>query len=164
MQPYLKQPPAAGITAFVSSAGHKLLSTEFYSIIIRGLVSLLMIGLCLWVLFGIGHILVNLYHAGLDQWGDAAGRTIVNILTLLAMLEIFRTLQSYLEIGRVRVTFILDAALVVLIGELISIWFKNNTPQELLLNLGVIAALIMLRIVTARMSPQISGKGGLQEF
>ncbi len=161
MQSHIKQSPSAGLTTFVSSAGHKLLNTEFYSIIIRGLVGLLMISLCLWVLFGIGHILVNLYHAGLDQWDAAAGRTIVNILTLLAMLEIFRTLQSYLEIGRVRVTFILDAALVVLIGELISMWFKNHTPQELLLSLGVIAVLIILRIVTAKMSPQISGEHGL---
>ncbi len=154
MQSHLEPSPAAGITTFASSAGRKLLSAEFHSVIVRGLVGLLIIGLCLWVLAGIGHILVSLYYTGIVKWRSGAERMIVSVLTLLAVLEIIRTLQSYLKIGRVRVTFILDAALVVLIGELIGLWFGNYTPEELLLNVGVIAALIVLRIVTDKMSPQ----------
>jgi hypothetical protein len=53
------------------------------------------------------------------------------------------------QLGRVRVTFIIDTALVVLIGELIGLWFNEYSPQKVLLSLGVIATLVILRNITA---------------
>ena len=79
---------------------------------------------------------------------------ITDVVVILAILELIRTLQSYLELGRVKVTLILDAALVVLIGELISLWYSEYTNQEVLLSLAVIALLTVLRIVTTRYSPE----------
>jgi hypothetical protein len=54
----------------------------------------------------------------------------------------------------VRVTFIIDAALVVLISELIGLWFKEYAAEKVLLGLGVIVTLVALRIVTAHYSPE----------
>jgi len=126
------------------------------SVLIRGLIGLLVISLCLWMLVGIVHLLLALYEAASGKWTGGAEHMIVNVLTLLALLEIIRTLQSYLEIGRVRVTFILDAALVVLTGELIGLWYKEHTPMEVGLSLVVISFLVVLRIVTMRFSPDSS--------
>ena len=44
------------------------------------------------------------------------------------------------KLGRVRVTFILDTALVVLIGELMGLWFREYAPEKVLLGLGATAA------------------------
>lgn len=88
-------------------------------------------------------------------WAHAAEHAIIDALLLLALLEVIRTLRAYLRLGRVRVTFILDTALVVLIGELMGLWFREYAPEKVLLGLAVIAALVVLRIVTARYSPQI---------
>jgi uncharacterized membrane protein (DUF373 family) len=82
---------------------------------------------------------------------------IINVLTMLAILELIRTLQSYLKIGRVRVTLILDAALVVLIGELIGLWYRPHTAQEVVLSLAVIAFLIIMRNFTVKYSPDATG-------
>jgi len=128
------------------------------SVLVRGLIGLLVISLCLWMLVGIVHLLLALYEAASGKWTGGAEHMIVNVLTLLALLEIIRTLQSYLEIGRVRVTFILDAALVVLTGELIGLWYKEHTPTEVGLSLVVISWLVVLRIITMRFSPD-SGEG-----
>ena len=68
-----------------------------------------------------------------------------------------RTFKSYLIIGRVKVTFILDVALVVLIGELISLWYRDYTITEVIISVFVISMLVLLRIITIRFSPDCDG-------
>jgi len=94
----------------------------------------------------------------------AAEHTIINALVLLALLEVIRTLQAYLKLGRVRATFILDTALVVLIGELMGLWFREYAPEKVLLGLGVILALVALRIVTARFSSELHATDPLRKL
>ncbi len=72
---------------------------------------------------------------------------------MLSALELIRTLQSYLLLGRVRVTFILDAALVVLIGEQINLWYDEYQTSEVIINISVISILTVLRIITTKYSP-----------
>jgi uncharacterized membrane protein (DUF373 family) len=120
----------------------------------RLLVSGLMICLGLWITGGIVELLHQLYVAATGEWSVGAEKMITDVVVILAILELIRTLQSYLELGRVKVTLILDAALVVLIGELISLWYSEYTEQEVLLSLAVIALLTLLRIITTRYSPE----------
>ena len=122
---------------------------------IRILIGALIIVLCLWLLAGGIEMALSLSTAFTGNWVAAAEHTIINALVLLALLEVIRTLQAYLKLGRVRVTFILDTALVVLIGELMGLWFREYAPEKVLLGLGVIIALVVLRIVTARFSPEL---------
>ena len=124
---------------------------------IRILIGALIIVLCLWLLAGSFEMTLSLATAFTGNWATAAERTIINALVLLALLEVIRTLQAYLKLGRVRVTFILDTALVVLIVELMGLWFREYAPEKVLLGLGVIIALVALRLVTARFSPEWQG-------
>lgn len=78
---------------------------------------------------------------------------IKDVVILLAALELIMTFQSYLTLGRVKVTFILDAALVVLIGELISLWYRDYVVTDVIVNMSVISILILLRIITTKYSP-----------
>ena len=125
-----------------------------YPALLRILTGLLIIVLCAWVLVGGIDMVRALGTAFGAGWASAAEHTIINALILLALLEVIRTLQAYLKLGRVRVTFILDTALVVLIGELMGLWFREYAPEKVLLGLGVIITLVTLRIVTARFSPE----------
>ncbi len=131
---------------------------RIYLALVRFLTGATIVALCLWMLGGVYGMLRALPTALAGGWATAAEHTIVNSLLLLALLEVIRTLQSYLKLGRVRVTFILDTALVVLIGELIGLWFKQYAPEKVLLGMGVIIALVVLRIVTTRYSPE-AGSG-----
>jgi uncharacterized membrane protein (DUF373 family) len=123
-----------------------------YPALIRILTGLLIVVLCAWMLVGGINMVLAL--------GNAFG-AIINALILLALLEVIRTLQAYLKLGRVRVTFILDTALVVLISELMGLWFREYAPEKVLLGLGVIVTLVVLRIVTAKFSPE-SAAGGVE--
>lgn len=123
-----------------------------YDALVRSLTGLLIIALAIWLLAGIVKLMIALYDSLVGVWAHSAEEMVVSTLIMLALLEVIRTLQAYLELGRVRLTFILDTALVVLIGELIGLWFKDYTTIKVLLSLTVISILVALRIVTAKYS------------
>jgi len=133
------------------------IADRFYPALVRSLTGLAIIALCAWMGAGVIVLVLDLGQVLKSGWTSVAERAIIDTLIMLALLEVIRTLQSYLKLGRVRVTFILDTALVVLIGELMGLWFREYAPEKVLLGLGVIVALVVLRIVTARFSPEIAG-------
>ncbi|MCW8930321.1 MAG: phosphate-starvation-inducible PsiE family protein [Gammaproteobacteria bacterium] len=130
-----------------------LLSNEWHSTIIGFFIGILMIAIYIWMASGFINLLSGLYHAYPDNWTHGAEGMIKDTVIILASLELIRVFQSYLLIGRVKVTFILDVALVVLIGELISLWYAEYDTNEVLLSIFVIASLIALRIITMKFSP-----------
>ncbi len=130
------------------------LSPRFFSGMVRVLVGGLMMCLGLWLAGGIVKLAYHFYLTWFGDWTHQAEQMIVDVVINLAILELVRTLQSYLELGRVKVTLILDATLVVLIGDLIGLWYREYTPAEVLLSLAVIGLLTLLRIVTVKFSPE----------
>ena len=122
---------------------------------LRFLIACIMVCLYLWIASGLVLLLISLYEGIVTgSWHDAAEQMVKQVVMLLAVLELIRTLQSYLELGRVKVTFILDAALVVLIGELIGLCYREYTIHEVGLSLAVIVVLTILRITTVKFSPE----------
>lgn len=78
---------------------------------------------------------------------------IVDTLILLAVVEVFKTTLTYFSEGRVKVTFIVDTILVVMLTEIISLWFKE-ADQAKLLSLGaILLALGAIRVMAVRCSP-----------
>jgi len=116
-------------------------------------IGLFMIAIYLWMAYGFINLLVNLYYAYPDNWSHGAEKMIKDTVIILASLELIRVFQAYLLMGRVKVTFILDVALVVLIGELISLWYKEYSMNEVFMSVFVVSVLVGLRIITTRYSP-----------
>ncbi len=133
-----------------------ILSNEWHSRIIGFYIGILMMAIYLWMAYGFINLLFVLYHSYPDNWSHGAEIMIKNMVIILASFELIRVFQSYLFIGRVKVTFILDVALVVLIGELISLWYSEYSTNEVLVSIFVIASLVALRIVTTKFSPDCS--------
>ncbi len=133
-----------------------LLSHEWHSRIVGFLIGILMIAVYLWMASGFINLMVNLYHSYPDNWTHGAELMIKDVVIILASLELIRVFQTYLLMGRVKVTFILDVALVVLIGELISLWYSEYSVNNVFMNVFVISILIVLRIVTTKFSPDCS--------
>jgi len=133
-----------------------ILSNESHSRIIGFFIGILMIAIYLWMAAGFINLLVSLFHSYPDKWSHGAEGMIKDTVIILASFELIRVFQSYLLIGRVKVTFILDVALVVLIGELISLWYAEYSTSEVLLSIFVIGSLIALRIITTKFSPDCS--------
>jgi len=130
-----------------------LLSNEWHSKIVGFFIGILMFAIYLWLASGFINLLVNLYHSYPNEWSHGAEVMIKDVVIILASLELIRVFQAYLTVGRVKVTFILDVALVVLIGELISLWYQEYSIVEVFMSIFVIVVLIILRIVTSKYSP-----------
>ena len=78
---------------------------------------------------------------------------IVDALTLLAVVEVLRTTLTYCSDGRVRVTFIVDTVLVVMLTEIISRWFTGGEWHQFAILGGIVLTLGLMRIVAIRYSP-----------
>lgn len=130
-----------------------ILSHEWHKRLIGFFIGILMIAIYFWLASGFVNLLLTLVHSYPDKWSHGAETMIKDVVIILASLELIRVLQAYLLMGRVKVTFILDVALVVLIGELISLWYREYNMQEVFMSVFVIAVLVALRIVTTKYSP-----------
>ncbi len=74
-------------------------------------------------------------------------------MILLAVVEVFKTTLTYFSEGRVKVTFIVDTILVVMLTEIISLWFKEADQGKLLLLGAILLTLGAVRVVAVRCSP-----------
>ncbi len=87
---------------------------------------------------------------------------IVDTLILLAVVEVFKTTLTYFSEGRVKVTFIVDTILVVMLTEIISLWFKEADQERMLLLGAILLTLGLVRVVAVRCSPaQGEGSGNV---
>jgi len=84
---------------------------------------------------------------------DALRQIIVDTLILLAVVEVFKTTVTYFSEGRVKVTFIVDTILVVMLTEVISQWFKGSQPENLAVLGAILLTLGVMRVLTVRWSP-----------
>jgi uncharacterized membrane protein (DUF373 family) len=83
----------------------------------------------------------------------ALRQVLVDTLTLLAVVEVLKTTLTYCTEGRVRVTFIIDTVLVVMLTEVISRWFTGGEWQQFTILGGLLITLGLLRIGAIRYSP-----------
>jgi len=79
---------------------------------------------------------------------------IVNMLTLLALFEIYLTILIYFKESRVKVTYVVDSVFIIMLSELIKQWFNHQVTLESCgLMIAVILALAVIRLLTVRYSP-----------
>ena len=83
----------------------------------------------------------------------ALRQVLVDTLTLLAVVEVLKTTLTYCSDGRVRVTFIIDTVLVVMLTEVISRWFTSGEWNQFAILGGIILTLGVMRIIAIRYSP-----------
>lgn len=78
---------------------------------------------------------------------------IVDTLTILAVVEVLKTTLTYCSDGRVRVTFIVDTVLVVMLTEIISRWFSGGEWQQFAALAGLLITLAAVRVVAVGYRP-----------
>ena len=80
---------------------------------------------------------------------------IIDVLTILAVLEMFRTVLAYFSEGRVKVTYIIDTVIVVLLTEIMACWFKEFNLYKMGMMALPVLILCIMRIFTVKYSPSI---------
>lgn len=101
-----------------------------------------------------------LFHAAVEV---GLRQIIIDTLILLAVVEVFKTTLTYFSEGRVKVTFIVDTILVVMLTEIISLWFKDADQHRMLLLGAILLMLGVVRVVAVRCSPA-QGEGSVKSL
>ena len=113
------------------------------------LIFLILIALC----GGIVKTFWDLSYIIRESLEVALRKIIVDILILLAVVEIYKTAFTYFTEGRVRVTYIVDTVLVVMLSELISIWFRSESTEKIVVLIVILFSLIIIRILAIHFRP-----------
>jgi uncharacterized membrane protein (DUF373 family) len=128
---------------------------EVWSWAIKGVLSLVILTLLTALTGGALKTFFDIWLL-VDHSADIVLRqVIVNTLILLAIVEVFKTTLAYFSEGRVKVTFIVDTVLVVMLTEVISQWFKGGDWQALTALCGIVLVLGIVRVMAVRWSPAL---------
>ncbi len=83
----------------------------------------------------------------------ALKHVMVNSLTILALVEVCMTVLAYFSEGRVKVSYIIDTVLVVILTEVMVFWFKDIEFMRIVMLIALVLTLIVARILAIRFSP-----------
>jgi len=127
--------------------------THFWMKGIRVVLSLLIMTILLGLTGGVFRIFLNLPTILSHPIEQALRHLIVDTLIILAIVEVFKTTLTYFSEGRVKVTFIVDTILVVMLTEIISKWFSEAPVSQWITLGGILIILGIIRIVAVQWSP-----------
>jgi len=120
---------------------------------IKGVLSLMIITLLAALAVGVIKTFFDLLRFADQPAEDVLRRVIIQMLILLALVEVFKTATTYFSEGRVKVTFIVDTILVVMLTEVLSHWFRGGDWRTLGALGGVLLTLGIVRVMVVRWSP-----------
>ncbi len=113
----------------------------------------------------LGAILAGVVQTFRDLWlmlpgwlegGQGHGeyrQVMINSLTVLAMVEVFRTAMAYFTEGRVKVTYIIDTVMVAVLTEVLAFWHREMESERLVMVIILVIALMLARILAIHFSP-----------
>ncbi len=134
----------------------QLLSADLTHLWMKGIkivLSLLIITILLGLTGAVFRIFLNLETLLSHPIEQALRHLIVDTLIILAIVEVFKTTLTYFSEGRVKVTFIVDTILVVMLTEIISKWFSETSISQWITLGGILLILGIIRIVAVQWSP-----------
>jgi uncharacterized membrane protein (DUF373 family) len=128
--------------------------TRFFESSARVLLSLLIVAILLAILAGIGCTIYDLRLVLEGDFHSAFKTVLVDMLTVLAIVEVLRTALAYFTEGRVKVTYIIDTVIVTVLTEVMAFWYRDMEWQELAMVIALVLSLALIRIIAVRFSPR----------
>lgn len=129
-------------------------TSRFFEFTSRRILSLFIGVVLLAIVAGTGRTLYDLRLVFNGEFHTAFKTIIVDMLSVLALVEILRTALAYFTEGRVKVTYIIDTVLVTVLTEVMGFWYRDMEWQELGMLLALVISLACVRIVAVRFSPR----------
>jgi len=128
--------------------------TRFFEISARALLSLLIIAILLAIMAGVIYTFYDLRIIFRMDFMGAFKTLLVDMLTVLALVEVLRTTLAYFSEGRVKVTYIIDTVIVTVLTEVMAFWYKDMEWEKLAMVIALVLSLAFVRIIAVRFSPR----------
>lgn len=143
------------INSFLRDKWMEFNPSLFYERLARWILSVLILTILSSML---GGVIITIIHLRLLLTMDiehALRVIIIDVLTILAVLEIFKTTLAYFSEGRVKVTYIVDTVIVVMLTEIMACWFKEFNLYKMGMMAFLVLTLCIMRIFAVKYSPSI---------
>jgi len=127
--------------------------TRFFEMSARVALSFLIVAILMTILAGIGCTFYDLRLVFQQSFLSAFKTILVDMLTVLAIVEVLRTALAYFTEGRVKVTYIIDTVMVTVLTEVMAFWYKEMEWQEVAMIISLVLSLACIRIIAVRFSP-----------
>jgi len=115
--------------------------TRFFEISARAVLSLFVVTILLATLAGIAATLYDLRLVASQGFHDAFKTILIDMLCVLAIVEILRTALAYFTEGRVKVTYIIDTVMVTVLTEVMAFWHRDLDWQRLAMLIALVMSL-----------------------
>lgn len=128
--------------------------TRFFEISARVMLSMLIVAILLAILGGIVWTFYDLRLIFLHDFHGAFRTILIDVLTVMAIVEVLRTALAYFSEGRVKVTYIIDTVMVTVLTEVMAFWYNEMSWQKLAMMISLVLSLALVRIIAVRFSPR----------
>jgi uncharacterized membrane protein (DUF373 family) len=128
--------------------------SRFFEASARVLLSLLIGAIMLAILAGIIYTYYDLRLIFTMEFHGAFKAILIDVLTVLAVVELLRTALAYFTEGRVKVTYIIDTVMVTVLTEVMAFWYREMDWQRLVMVIILVLSLAFVRVVAVRYSPR----------
>jgi len=128
--------------------------SRFFETSARVLLSFLIMAIFCAILAGIGYTFYDLRLVLQLEFHYFFKTIIVDMLTVLAMVEVLRTALAYFTEGRVKVTYIIDTVIVTVLTEVMAFWYREMEWEQIAMVIALVLSLAGVRIIAVRYSPR----------
>jgi len=128
--------------------------SRFFETSARVLLSFLIMAIFCAILAGIGYTFYDLRLVLRLEFHYFFKTIIVDMLTVLAMVEVLRTALAYFTEGRVKVTYIIDTVIVTILTEVMAFWYREMEWEQIAMVIALVLSLAGVRIIAVRYSPR----------
>ena len=153
--------PAAGARVLeeLKEAGHSFdgLATKAFRTSVDWIVKLLMPLAVVALMLGIARVFLDLWNVWRAPTISAGFDVLVtDILSMFVVIELLKSIVEYFEVHRIKITFILDAAVVFVLREIMIGLYKHEMHAPEMFGLGALLLVMgAFRIAAVRWSPQV---------
>ena len=121
---------------------------------VRILLCVLIIVILIAILAGIAYTIYD-FHLMLNRpFKEAFKSILIDTVTLMAIIEVFRTAMAYYSEGRVKVTHIIDSVIVTILIEAMTFWYQDLNFKQLVSVVVLVLSLAVVRLIAVRFPPR----------
>ncbi|MBI5444897.1 MAG: phosphate-starvation-inducible PsiE family protein [Deltaproteobacteria bacterium] len=128
-------------------------TSQLFERVSKALLCLLIAALLGAIAIGVGQAFLDLRFVWRLGVHEGFRQILVDSLTILAVVEVFRTAMAYFVEGRVKVTYIIDTVLVTVLTEVLAFWFKDMDTARIAMVIALVLSLTLVRILAIHFSP-----------
>lgn len=126
----------------------------YYATVIRVLLNILLAVICVALAIGVfkaGYDLATSLNQPLEK---LLQQILVDTVFIIALVEISIMIVSYLKDGSVHVRYILDTVLIIMLNEIVAIWFDDPKLEKMLGLALIVGVLAISRVLLTFFPPK----------